>query len=405
MDIELLYKKLEGELTLEEEEQVNAWLEKSSRHEYYFKCLSERYAGNRIYSLPTLRFASYRKAFFDRLVQKRTSRLHLFQVRRLGYAAGILFALALGSLVYFGEDLFYPHIMKERTAMTDSTINSRLLGMDEAAKVSNGKVILQTADHKTYTLQQLKETNVTGARYDTTQNILSYKGAPDRQEKIKAQELNKLNIQPGAELCLTLSDGTRVWLNSDTQLKYPITFKGQKSRRVWLTGEAYFEVAKDQEHPFYVSTEQVDVRVYGTQFNVNTRYRGKIATTLVSGSVAVIPKDVGEETKLTPGHTAEYNPQARNMEVNDKDIQLYIGWKSGTYQFEDTSLEDFFDEISHWYDISVVFKDEEMKSELFSGIISRNTSLRKLLGMLEKTNYVGFEISGNTVEIRKKSNN
>lgn len=401
MDIELLYKKLEGELTPEEEEQVNAWLEKSSRHEYYFKCLSGRYAGNRIYSLPTLRLASYRKAFFDRLVQKRTSRLHLFQVRRLGYAAGILFALALGSLFYFGEDLFYPHIMKERTAMTDSTINSRLMGMDEAAKVSNGKVILQTADHKTYTLQQLKETNVTGARYDTTRSILSYKGAPDRQEKIKAQELNKLNIQPGAELCLTLSDGTRVWLNSDTQLKYPTVFRG-KTRRVWLTGEAYFEVAKDAEHPFYVSTGQVDVRVYGTQFNVNTRYRGKVATTLVSGSVTVISDKNGEGTKLTPGHTAEYNPETQNIEVNNRDIQLYVGWKNGTYHFDDVTLLDFFDEISHWYDIHAVFEDDGIKSESFSGIIPRNASLRQLLDMLEKTNYVEFKISGKTVEIREK---
>mgnify|MGYP002557141167 CR=1 FL=1 len=402
MDIELLYKKLEGMLTPEEEKRVNVWLEESSRHEYCFKCLVERYTGNRSYSLPALRFELYRKTFLDKLAQKRVYRLHLLRVRRLGYAAGILFVVTLGSLFYFGDDLFYTHVMENRTAMTDSVINSMLTGADEDPKVSNDKVILHTADHKTYTLQQLKEKNVAGAEYDATQGGLSYKVPPAQQEKVKAQELNKLNIQPGAEFCLTLSDGTRVWLNSDTQLKYPSTFKGQKSRKVWLTGEAYFEVAKDPEHPFYVSTGQVDVRVYGTQFNVNTRYRGKIATTLVSGSVAVIPENAREETKLTPGHTAEYNLQTRDMEVNDKDIQLYIGWKSGTYQFEDISLQDFFDEISHWYDIRVIFKDEGIKSESFSGIISRSTSLRKLLDMLEKTNYVGFKISGKTVEIRKK---
>lgn len=402
MDIELLYKKLEGTLIPEEEKRVNAWLEESPRHEYYFKCLSERYAGKRNYSLSTLRFESYRKVFFDKLTQKRTCRLRLLRARRLGYAAGILLAVALGGLIYFGDDLFYTHVMKNSTAMTDSIIDSMLMGADEAPKVSNDKVVLHTADHKTYTLQQLKEKNVTGTKYDATQGVLSYKETLAQQEQVKAQELNKLNIQPGAEFCLTLGDGTRVWLNSDTQLKYPTTFKGQRSRRVWLTGEAYFEVAKDAEHPFYVSTGQVDVRVYGTQFNVNTRYRGKIATTLVEGSVAVIPDEIQKETKLMPGHTAEYDPQTRGMEINDKDIQLYIGWKSGNYHFEDVSLQDFFDEISHWYDIHAVFKDEEMKSESFSGIISRSTSLRQLLNMLEKTNYVGFKISGNTVEIRKK---
>lgn len=403
MDIELLYKKIEGTLTPEEEMQVDTWLKDSPRHETYFNCLSEHYTGIRKYSLSALRFESYRNAFLNTLTHQKEHRLRLIRIRQLGYAACILFAVALGGLLYFGDGQFYSHFMDNNIVATDS-ITGNLSDEVDTPKVSNGKVILNTADHRTYTLQQLKEKPVAGTEFDAVKDVLSYKETTALQKEVNSQELNKLNIQPGAEFCLTLSDGTRVWLNSDTQLKYPTVFRG-KTRRVWLTGEAYFEVAKDAEHPFYVSTGQVDVRVYGTQFNVNTRYRGKIATTLVKGAVAVIPDGIQKETKLTPGYTAEYDPQTRGIEINDKDIQLYIGWKKGTYHFDDISLQDFFDEMSHWYDIHVIFKDEEIKSESFSGIISRSTSLRQLLNMLEKTNYVGFKINGNTVEIRKKSNN
>lgn len=401
MDIELLYKKIEGTLTTEEERQVDTWLKESSRHKVYFKCLSERHTGKRHYSLSALRFESYRNIFLNKLVQKRHQRLRLYQIRRISYAASILLVIALGGLLYFGVELFPGIEVDNKTAVTEKNDPEHFQDEEGVPKVSNGNVILSTSDDKTYTLQQLKNKSASGAKYDATEGVLSYKEAASSPEEEAAEQFNKLNIQPGAEFCLTLSDGTRVWLNSDTELKYPSVFRG-KSRRVWLTGEAYFEVAKDPEHPFYVSAGQVDVRVYGTQFNVNTRYRGKIATTLVNGSVAVIPENTQQERMLTPGHTAEYNPLTQAIKVNNKDIQLYIGWKNGTYHFEDTSLEQFFDEISHWYDIHVVFKDEEMKSESFSGIISRKTSLQQLLKLLEKTNYVGFNISGNTVEIRKK---
>ena len=233
-----------------------------------------------------------------------------------------------------------------------------------------------------------------GARVHTSGKHLNYvKGAQAAE-----MQYNILRIPRGGEYTVVLQDGTAVQLNSASELRYPVQFVGDE-RRVYLSGEAYFDVKRDTTRPFIVSSDGMDVRVYGTEFNV-TAYEGEpLRTVLVNGKVGMQARNSGE-ILLQPGEMGKYNAEAQKIEVQAVNTHLYTAWKDGTFAFNNETIEQIMGRLSRWYDLNVFYANEEVKSQVFDGIIPQVKDVAEILRLIEGTATVCFELKGNTVVVK-----
>ena len=265
----------------------------------------------------------------------------------------------------------------------------------ERVQPGNGRVVLELHDGRTYFLDTTRvvETGIEGNFAKVESKFLVY-------EKQKSEELvyNKIIVPRGGEYKLTLSDGTRVWLNSDSEIRYPVAF-GKDRRTVFLSGEAYFEVEKDADRPFYVVLDDVEVKVYGTSFNVNTHYRGRVQTTLVEGSVGMWVKLTGEERILKPNQMGEFYVEKNEVEVTDVDTYYYTAWRVGEFVFQNETIEDIMDRLCRWYDTEVFYANDGVKEKRFTGVIARFTDVADVLHLIGETATVHFELKGNVITV------
>lgn len=210
---------------------------------------------------------------------------------------------------------------------------------------------------------------------------------------------NELIVPRGGEYDIVLEDGTRVWMNADSRLRYPLAF-GQAERRVYLEGEAYFEVRRDVARPFFVETARQTVRVLGTTFNVSAYPEdGMNYATLVEGSVAVADKRTGEGEVLVPGEQARLNVETGVTEVAAVDVRQVVAWKSGMFVFDGQTLEQIMAKLARWYNVSVFFRNAGAKSLVFKGNLPRYTDFREVLEVLEKSSHVRFSVHERTVTV------
>ena len=179
---------------------------------------------------------------------------------------------------------------------------------------------------------------------------------------------NTVTVPRGGEYKLVLADGTIVWLNSDSHIRYPVTFSGN-TRQVELEGEAYFEVAKDVEKPFIVRMNEYNVRVTGTQFNVRNYSNESLATTLVEGGVQIERK--GKVDRLRPGQQAVLeNNEIRIRVVN---VEEQVAWRHGAFGFTQCRLENIMEELARWYDVDVFYMNQQVKDYHFSAWFKRSS--------------------------------
>ena len=228
-------------------------------------------------------------------------------------------------------------------------------------------------------------------------DTLSYQQAAEetREEPV---ETHTLRIPRGGEYTLELTDGTTVCLNAETELRYPSRFTGGE-RRVWLKGEAYFDVARDEASPFVVETEGMDVRVLGTEFGVRA-YGGEseTLTTLVEGRVRVDAG--GEEAELAPGQQAVFERKEGKVNVREVDVEEFVGWKDGRLVFDNKPLWYILDELGRWYSFEVFYSNEESKHIPFSLNVRKHEDIAPVLKLVERTGKVWFEINGNAVIVK-----
>lgn len=252
----------------------------------------------------------------------------------------------------------------------------------------------------------------------TTQAILSFDngkqvqlGADDNQNTKAIAEVTEgeditfknLTTPRGGEFKVTLEDGTEVWLNADSKLRYPETFEGDE-RRVEVTGEAYFKVAKNTEKPFYVVSGGQEVRVYGTEFNVHAYDdEATIFTTLVEGSISLRPIHGNKsELMLTPGKQAQFNKDNASAHVVKVDTDVVTSWRSGTFVFEDQNLEQIMRTLSRWYDFEYEFADQKVASTVFMGSIPRYGSFAEVVEIFKKMGGIQLHQRGRRVVISSK---
>lgn len=220
---------------------------------------------------------------------------------------------------------------------------------------------------------------------------------PQSPEK-DASSFNTLSTANGETYQVKLPDGTRIWLNSASALKYPSSFASLRSRNIELTGEAYFEVAKDKRRPFIVKTDQQQVKVWGTHFNISSYVDDDTKTTLLEGSVSVL---IGSKPRfLKPGEQSVLKDGT--IKIAEVDTDEAIAWKNGYFNFNHEALESIMNKISRWYDVKIEYENQELKAQVFSGTISRFKSVSLVLDKLELTNAVTFKISGKKITVKSK---
>jgi hypothetical protein len=213
---------------------------------------------------------------------------------------------------------------------------------------------------------------------------------------VNAVLYNTLTIPPGGQYQVVLPDGTQVWLNSSSSLSYPTEFTGN-SRTVKLTGEAYFEVAKNKDKPFYVEMNNVQVKVLGTHFNISAYADDNdLTTTLLEGSVQISKN--GSQALLKPGQQAVIGSNANAITVSKAHINEAMAWKNGYFMFNDDNIVDIMKKVSRWYDADIEYKGN-FSSQRFGGTFTRSKSITDLLKNLEQISNVHFKITGRRITV------
>jgi len=278
---------------------------------------------------------------------------------------------------------------KNTVAKTETSIPES--NQDIAA--GGNKAILTLADGSTIVLDNAKKGIVStqgGTKVLKLNNgVLSYDG----NSKTKTLLFNTISTPRGGQYQLILADGTKVWLNAASSLKFPTAFAG-KERKVELLGEAYFEVAKNASMPFKVEVDGMEVEVLGTHFNINSYDdEASTRTTLLEGSIQINKNN--RSSLLRPGQQARLNGDGEIKIIEHADVEEAIAWKEGKFQFDRADIHQVMRQISRWYDVEVQFKGIIPKH--FGGTISRSVNLSKVLNMLELTGEVKFTVEDHKV--------
>ncbi len=230
------------------------------------------------------------------------------------------------------------------------------------------------------------------------------KGQLSYEQKLQEQKLkhawHTLCVPRGGEYSLKLEDGTMVWMNSESKLKYPVHFSGNE-RRVILSGQAFFKVTSDRSKVFIVETSSMDIRVFGTSFDVMAYEDEKsFAATLVEGSVEVAGKNgAGENIRLKPGR--QVLCVDGKLQEKEVDTDLYTAWMRGRFTFASEPLDMVLRKLERWYDIHFKLEDEHIRQRKFTGSVSRYSDITKILEMLELTTNIHFSVRGNQIVVEE----
>ncbi len=308
-------------------------------------------------------------------------------------AAAIIICLGVG-LYYFPEEGISNPIVKRVTE------NEIIPGGNKAVlTLANGeKISLTDADNGTLAEQA-------GIKVvKTTDGQLVYEvrhlegGRTERSLPAVEMTYNTIETPKGGRYQVRLPDGSNVWLNAASKLTFPSSFISHKSRMVELSGEAYFEIAKDKEHPFIVKTYNQVVEVFGTQFNINSYVdEPDVKTTLLEGSIKV-SENKGIDKILKPGQQSTIT--SSGLKVENIDIDLAVAWKNNQFVFESDDIQYIMRMIARWYNVEVEYVGAIPKNK-FGGAVSRFENVSEVLKSLESTGRVKFKIEGRRILVSK----
>ncbi len=241
--------------------------------------------------------------------------------------------------------------------------------------------------------------DVSGITNDSLHGLQYNKLKLDGAEKII---FNTVKVPVGGEYKMTLSDGTDVWLNSESEIKFPVKFVGNK-RVVFLKGEAYFKVAHDKKKPFIANLDRGSVEVLGTEFNISAYGdEQEMVTTLVNGSVKFTSDINNSEQVLKPNQQIAFNKSTNVTTMKDVDVYPFVAWKEGKFYFKSMELDKILRQLERWYDFNLFYENEELKDYKFRGVILKELSLNEALKIIEETTDIKFKIKGKTVTVYKE---
>ncbi|TXH20710.1 MAG: FecR family protein [Chitinophagaceae bacterium] len=356
------------EWTLDDKRQLLALLEQVNAEELQ-KLLNESTSGIRLLEEhDALISERMLQAIHEKIGVKDTVKKS-FQITkwiRVAAAAAVLILMVSGAWLYMNHHKkIEPLVVKHEIADIAPGGNKAILTLADGSTV-----ILDSASNGSLARQG----NIEVIKLDYGQ--LSYKGSGGT-----SLMYNTIVTPKGGTYKLILADGTKVWLNAESSLRFPASFAGN-TRNIEMTGEGYFEVAKDAQRPFHVQVGAMDIEVLGTHFNVNAYADEKnIATTLLEGKVKVY--NGSEEVMLKPGQQVQsYSTHLKKL--YDVDIKEIMAWKNDEFVFNETELKDAMRLLSRWYDIEIIYEGKIPATYLY-GSISRNKSLTEILKIMESS--------------------
>jgi transmembrane sensor len=381
----LIWKYLQQEISVEERAVLDEWVGRSEGNKKWFE---ELIGSNTLQS----RLSSYhamaesREQVWQKVLESHTkpAKTVRFKWFVLAAAASVLLAL---SLVIFNRNSSRENEqavvnMQDKNEISAPSSNKAILSLDDGRKiyldsVSNGVLVAQD----NVNIEKLGD------------GRLAYKSQPGAEKLV----YNTLSNPRGSRVIdIMLADGSRVWLNNESSIRFPIAF-GKGERRVEITGEAYFEVAKDAKKPFVVKVGKMNVQVLGTAFNINSyQDESGIKTTLVEGSIRL---NTGNKSKLLePGQQAEVGDEKIDI-INKVDIDKAIAWRKGLIAMGGDDIKSVFRQIGRWYDVDIEYAGTVRPIKLY-GDIPRSISLRGVLEAIQMNSDLQYKIIGNKVIIQ-----
>ncbi|MEQ2975309.1 FecR domain-containing protein [Butyricimonas faecihominis] len=378
----LIFLHIQGMTDNAQEKELNEWRSVSPRHEELFqRMLSSEHVEKSISRF--VKTEEEEERGWWQLQQKARSGRSVRKIKWFPYAAAIVLILSVGGVFYFSGDKEQTEILPIAKNEVQVPGSRAVLILPDGRKVDLENEVLRSD------LAQSDSLLLVSARSLKYRDIDS----PDTTEIF-----HTLEIPRGGEYLLTLSDGTMIYLNSESTLSFPVKFQG-KERKVYLTGEAYFKVAKNTEHPFVVTAGELEVLVTGTTFGVRAYKDEKdIQTTLESGQVTV--KVEGKSVKLVPNKQVLFNKSTMGLEVRDVDVDLYLAWADGRLVYDNCPLEKILTDLGRWYNIDVFYSRDELRSYQFSLNMKKHEEFTQVLELIGKTGEVQFEIKDNTVIVK-----
>lgn len=382
----LIYRKIEGKLSVVEEERFEAWLKEGQEHREYYERMRRMYQQENVQDVGIGGIQDVWAVFEKRVQGQRKIERKRRWMWVMSAAAAVAIVLCCCLFVYY-------------RANTEQKVNVAV------QKIVPGQynAVLEMADGSTYQLgeQQYSLQEKTGNQIKVDSTLLSYLPVNKRSGVLQDIVYNKLSVPKGGEYRIELEDGTKVWINSASRLRYPVVFSSN-SREVYLEGEAYFEVQRDVDRPFIVHSGEQKVTVLGTSFGISCyASEANDYTTLVSGKVKVDFERGKQSFMLEPGMQVAYNKESGIAIEKKVDVAEFVAWKNGKYIFNQKRLEDILSTLSRWYDFEVFYRNEDVKEVLFSGELRRFDDFSYLLRLIERTSDVKFVIDKKVVQVMR----
>lgn len=388
---ELIAKEKIGELTDTERELLNVWLAGSENHKIFYERL--RNGKVLVNDLLALQKFDSSKAFetVEEAInaQKKPGRFTgIFRVySRYAALAAVLVGLSLLTLIIYKQS--------DKDKITQTIL---IPGSQKAILISgNQQIVLNNSMQKQIIKNDL-------ARVENAGSTLSYSLKDSLQNKLTAITYNTLITPVGGEYTVVLSDGTSVKLNAASRLEFPVVF-GNKAREVRLQGEAYFNVAKSAHVPFIVKITNLDIKVYGTTFDVLAYADENAAqTTLLEGSVGIKLNNIeGQaETKIVPGEQFVFHRGTESTEIKQVNTDQYVAWTKGKFVFENESIVNILKVLARWYNFEFTITGEQIKKQRFSLTLNRYDNASRILNLISASSSLKFEIHENKITVSAK---
>ena len=384
---ERILRVLNGVASSREKASLDEWFQSSVEHEDYYR---ERVRDfQRIKMLVNITRAEDMKQQVCKTLNKAVRKQTKAKIRmsRRGWykIAGMAAILIVGFMVRFHDkNTSHDHLLKQPIIYPGKSVATITLANGEELEVGNRGL-------------NVREENGMFLKLDST--VITYSGKQADSGKVV---YNTLTVPAGGEYRLVLSDGTKVWMNADSKLKYPVAF-GQSQREVFLEGEAYFEVTKNRHKPFTVQSDAIRVRVLGTTFNLKSDKRCRIAeATLIEGEIEVKGNKEEGQIILTPGQRAELNKNNGRLTVKQVDAKLDAVWHDNLIPFQKADIFTITKALERFYDVKIILSPDIQTGKTYSGVLKRKSNIESVLKSLQNSIPIDYKIVGNNIFISPK---
>lgn len=383
----LIIKFLTKETNLHELQQLEMWISNPKNESLFSKYIRINISINRVMFKYNKNDAKANVISAIRQ-EKKILNKRLKTNNYLRYAAAAIIVGILATTFYFKNDLLDSEPMDEVPITVSSIIEP---GTDKATLILEDGSVVELEKGTSFQTQSISSNG----------EQIVYEA---RRQSSKKIAYNVLNIPRGGQFYLKLADGTEVWLNSESQLKYPVAFLDGKTRKVELVyGEAFFNVSPSTEHQGakfeVVNNNAQKLEVLGTQFNLKAyKDESTIYTTLVEGKVLINTSTVKQI--LVPGQQSNVNIVNNEISVDIVDVENEISWVKGVFSFKGKPLKDIMKVISRWYDVDIIFETENLESIKFKGTLDKNQAIEEILAIMKSTSIISYEIKDKTIIIK-----